>query len=97
MIRGQYSNEAAQGLVEVLRALRDWVKGLFEEKERVPHPYEDWNAVLDFVLDVIRDSSGMEFLRVWRVGDWDQLDKDWPEFGKYIDQMNAVRSLSRPI
>lgn len=43
------------------------------------HPYEDVNQAINFALDTAF-VEGCDFLRVWREGDWQTLDREWPEW-----------------
>lgn len=42
-----------------------------------------FNDALDFALDVLKDDhDAMEFLRMWREGQWPEIDRDFPEWAK---------------
>lgn len=48
------------------------------------HRYEDWNKMLQFLLDH-PDEDTFIFLKTWAHGEWDVLDRDWPEWKAFID------------
>lgn len=47
------------------------------------HPYEDFNAAINFAVDHAR-MEAETFLRSWREGDWTTLDREWPEWGAFV-------------
>ena len=43
------------------------------------HVTDTYNKVINFAIETDEPAS---FLRVWREGSWDTIDKEWPEFNK---------------
>lgn len=76
--------ESAIQLGAVMRDIAKRVKSFFTERSYPPHKYEDFNLALNFALDVA--DEGIDFLRVWREGGWSTLDREWPEWGEYVDR-----------
>lgn len=53
-----------------------------KEEDGVEKVCEEYNAALDYAIDVAEraDMSGILFLSMWREGDWDGLKRDFPDF-----------------
>ena len=47
-------------------------------KTITPHPYEA--AVVEAIQFALDADEGMEFLRLWNHGEWEEIDEHWPEF-----------------
>ena len=48
--------------------------------------YENALGAIEFALDA---GNGIEFLRLWNVGDWKQIDQDWPEWREFAEEYSA--------
>lgn len=40
---------------------------------------EDFNSAINFALDEA-EGNGITFLRLWREGDWESIERVFPEF-----------------
>lgn len=52
------------------------------------HKYEDWELFGKFVCryhEICEDGELSEFVRCWSFGEWDALDKEWPEWSKFVE------------
>lgn len=48
------------------------------------HPYENFNLAINFTIDRAGGEAA-DFLRLWREGCWDHLDRDWPDWTNYVE------------
>lgn len=48
------------------------------------HPYENIHAALQFAL--VTGSEVQSFLSAWTHGEWDVLDREWPEWKVFLDK-----------
>lgn len=51
------------------------------------HIYEDFGAAVDFAVD--SEAGGLDFLRLWREGCWEEINRDWPEWKAFIEERNS--------
>jgi hypothetical protein len=47
------------------------------KEDRLHHPYEDWRKAINFAIETDEPQA---FLKCWNHGEWDVLDRDWPEW-----------------
>lgn len=47
------------------------------------HPYEDPIKAIEFALEQDM-TDGIDFLRAWNVGDWDEVDEYWPGYAALL-------------
>lgn len=55
------------------------------------HRYENWELFGKFVCryrELCNDGELGEFVKVWKYGKWDVIDKEWPEFGEFVEAVN---------
>lgn len=69
--RGQPTDDAMRALHETLKAL------VPERSAGLESMRASFNNAIDFALN---DPEGLEFLRLWQVGDFEAIAEEWPAF-----------------
>jgi hypothetical protein len=69
--RGQPTDDALRALHETLKAL------VPERSATLESVRASFNNAIDFALN---DPEGLEFLRLWQVGDFEAIAEEWPAF-----------------
>lgn len=89
-MRPYISLEAARAMQVLWRDFFSWLRSKLRPKQQA-HPFENFNKALDFALDYTEEPD--TFLRVWREGSWDVIDREWPEFRSYaaMDELTYIR------
>lgn len=80
-MRPYISLDAARAMQDMWRDVFAWLRSKLKHK-RLAHPYENFNKAINFALDYTEEAD--TFLRVWREGSWDVIDREWPEFRSYV-------------
>lgn len=50
------------------------------------HPYENTDLYVRFLAENGNDTEIWSFITYWTYGDWDDLDKNWPEWKKFVEK-----------
>lgn len=71
--------------VRELELKNEELSQLAVEEHTRAHKYEHAGLAINFFLDMRGEADAESFLRSWNEGAWDELDRDWPEWKKYVD------------